>query len=305
MDKKLGVLVIHGMGDHGDVPKGDTSVPEFSDRLFRGIRIEIRPGRMAKVAWREVQWSHVLQPKQSDFLRKIGAVSTSGFGRKFVLDRLSDAGSYRYTGWPGDRTYERVHGEVARVAAELRDDLGPDAPIMIFAHSLGGHVMSNYIYDMQPRDWPETGRKPKRARIHAMDRNGTLLKVPETPLERMETVVKIVTFGCNIPVFVMGQDRDEVTPILPPQQSLPDHLKLPGWWENCFTRADILGYPLGYIGAQYAALSRRQELVDRRISTGWGLAANWWLSHNQYWKAPKMHQLLGGYIKQTLEKLEA
>ncbi len=64
---------------------------------------------------------------------------------------LSDAASYRKTGRRNGGTYSAIHREIDEVVKDLAKDLGPDAPIVIIAHSLGGHIMSNYIYDQQKR----------------------------------------------------------------------------------------------------------------------------------------------------------
>ena len=82
----------------------------------------------------------------------------------------------------------------------------------------------NYIYDAQQENKNGTGAA--------------------TPIQRMETVAKFITFGCNIPVFVFAYPESDVRPIAYPGSKLPTRLKMKPWWYNYFDRDDVLGFPL-------------------------------------------------------------
>ncbi len=73
-------------------------------------------------------------------------------------------------------------------------------PVHIFAHSLGGLVALDYLHSR------------------------TNLKV-----------AKLVTFGCNVPLFYLGD---------PTAFRCPAQLREPGKWVNAFYSKDFLGYPL-------------------------------------------------------------
>ncbi len=73
---------------------------------------------------------------------------------------------------------------------EMEDQIGPNGEVLILAHSLGAHIISNYIYDLQ-----------KFAQRHASPRFGSRL-------QNMRTVAGLMTFGCNIPVFLFSYPSD-------------------------------------------------------------------------------------------------
>lgn len=72
-------------------------------------------------------------------------------------------------------------------------------PVYIFAHSLGGLISLDYL------------------------RSRAGLKV-----------AKLVTFGCNVPLFYLGAN-DFVC---------PHQVSVPGTWTNLFYASDMLGYPV-------------------------------------------------------------
>ena len=156
-----------------------------------------------------------------------------------------------------------VHKRVSGVIDALKDAVGDRAPLVVIAHSLGGHVMSNYIYDAQQENKNGTGAA--------------------TPIQRMETVAKFITFGCNIPVFVFAYPESDVRPIAYPGSKLPTRLKMKPWWYNYFDRDDVLGFPLRDVSPRYAAMANDNRLADVEINAG-SILTSWNpLSHNAYW----------------------
>lgn len=281
MTKTLGVLVIHGMGEQGRTPRlgHDLSQPSYSKPLHKAVAKRLG-ARMDRLAWYEVHWAHHLQQNQDAYFERLASTIVWSKLRRFILYNLSDAASYRLTGLrdengdPQDWVYGKIHDEVARVLAAMQSELAEDARIIILAHSLGGHVMSNYIYDLQSNKWHGTTAEPQ----------GDLL--------RLKRVDRFVTFGCNIPVFLMGYDLDKVAPIADPGAGLG---RSGPWWLNYYDREDVLGYPLAKIGAKYAALSSSGGLKDVVVNTRFfGLSSPWDvlprrltpLSHSDYWRAP-------------------
>jgi hypothetical protein len=126
--------------------------------------------------------------------------------------------------------------------------------MVAMAHSLGAHMMSNYIWDAQ------------KSGHHGM-----------APFEAMDFLAGLVTFGCNIPLFTFAYSK--VVPIEFPPVGLPDHLKAKAKWLNFYDPDDVLGYPLRPINTAY----RQVVTADIPINVG-GVTASWNpMSHTAYW----------------------
>ena len=265
MPKTLAVAVVHGMGAQRKDNPDNSADLSFSAGLHRQVRRIIGASNFdAKIEWREVYWANVLQDRQDAYFAKIVGKTDFDMLRRFVIFNLSDAASYRKLPIDDtDQTYHDVHKRVSGVFDALKDAVGDRAPLVIIAHSLGGHVMSNYIYDAQQENKNGTGAA--------------------TPIQRMETVAKFITFGCNIPVFVFAYPESDVRPIAYPGSKLPTRLKMKPWWYNYFDRDDVLGFPLRDVSPRYAAMANDNRLADVEINAG-SILTSWNpLSHNAYW----------------------
>ena len=122
------------------------------------------------------------------------------------------------------------------------------------AHSLGGHIMSNYIWDMQ---------------------KSTVTTL--SSFEKMDLLAGMVTFGCNIPLFTFAYDN--VIPIKFPGDALSAESKSKTKWLNYYDPDDILGYPLKAINAAY------ENIVDEDVPINVGGIFSSWnpSSHTKYW----------------------
>ena len=284
--KDIGVLVIHGMGSQGRTAPPATDQLSFSKEMH-GLVSSFIGQTMDRVAWREVFWSDVLQPRQEAYLKAIKRRTDFDQLRAFVMCNLSDAASYRLTPDMNDRTYERIHERIDGTLADLAGDVGPDAPILIVAHSLGGHIMSNFIYDQQAQL-----RRAGQGRFAA-------------PMRNTATVAGIITFGCNIPVFVFAYPPEDVRPIDFPGTALPPELRFKTWWYNLYDRDDVLGYPLKDIGPQYTALHASKALRDVPVNAG-GFLTSWNpASHNAYWKDADVYKPVGRFIRNMARGVDA
>lgn len=274
MPKKLAIAVIHGMGrQHKDTP-ADTAALSFSRKLHRNVRNRMGPQDFDRdVAWREVYWADVLQPRQNAYEAAMKRHFPFGWLRRFVMHKLSDAASYYPKEDPNGSTYKAVHDRVARTLADLQADVPDGTPLVILAHSLGGHIMSNYIYDTTRPNSP----------------------VPPG-FQKFASFAGLLTFGCNIPVFVFA--CDEVVPIDFPGATTPP---VSPWWRNYFDRSDPLGYPLGPLGGQYLQKILGREISDYTVNVGFPLIENMTaLSHNAYWADRGFARTVTNYLRDVL-----
>ncbi len=241
MSKSLGVAVIHGMGSQRSKAFADPLIHELEARLKQ-------PGQ---IAWRPVFWADVLSGRQDKYLKAANRNNDLDFYslRRFVVSALGDASAYRRVGEDPESTYGRVHTIVRDEIAALRDDLGSDdKPLVILAHSLGGHIVSNYIWDIQKKN--------------------AIVEPGDNAFERIRTLAGLITFGCNIPLFTFALKK--IVPISLPKKAT---------WLNFFDPDDVLGYPLKPLSPEY----RRVVSRDIAINVG-GISSSWNpLSHSEYW----------------------
>lgn len=244
---KVGIAVIHGMGSQ---KKGfeRPMVEELTNRLAKlGVG-------QSDVAWEPIYWANVTEPRQMEYFKDADRDGDLDWKklRKFVLTALGDASGYRKTGDTKNDIYDAIHAIVGQALAQLSKQVSsPNAPLIWIAHNLGGHIMSNYIYDTQKS---VTAGKLKN----------------KSKFERLETLRGILTFGCNIPLFTFAYRKSEVKPIKLPRGAV---------WDNYYDPDDVLGYPLKPISAAYNKTVRS----DFSINSG-GIATSWTpLSHNGYW----------------------
>ena len=261
---KLGALIIHGMGDQ-EYGFGDDMEKALSNRI---TDLGADP---SDVAWQQVHWAPVLEAKQEDLLDKLSAANNLDWMwlRKFVINSLGDAIAYlKRVDFQSPDVYGSIHEIVHNRVVELRAALGDeDKPLIVIAHSLGGVIMSNYIWDEQK---------------HATAGQG----LGGNPFEKMETLSAFFTFGCNISLVSLAYDPILSIDFPPsglsthfPAATPPDDLKDTAKWVNFFDADDVLGYPLKALSPTYrTAVSEDVEVNVGGLFTSWNPA-----SHTRYW----------------------
>jgi hypothetical protein len=276
MPYKLGVVLIHGIGEQkADFAQG------LIDEVSRRLHVQA-----SEVCWMPVWWAPLVEPAETDLMQRLSAGGDLDWRwlRRFVVHFLADAVAYQRV--PGESNhpglYVKIHSLVAAKLAELRQlvrgETAPDAaepPLLVIAHSLGGHIMSNYVWDHQ---------RPQEPR----DQLGSSAFV------RAETLAGMVTFGCNIPLFALALPT--IVPIDFPGTALSPQLAAAAEWLNLYDPDDVLGYPLQPLSAKYATTVRDAIVDVGGLVTGWNP-----LSHNAYWTDNDVTKP----IAQLIEKLLA
>ena len=196
MSHDLSIAVIHGMG---------SQQKNYSHPMRDEINDRLGPAKAAKVQWKEIYWANVLEPRQREYLHRANAGNDLDWFklRTFMLGSFGDAAAYRKTDDTQNTAYKEIHGRVRQAIADLDD--GSNTPLIIVAHSLGGHIMSNYIYDMQ--------------------RPGSLAAVGLSDFQQMKTHAGMITFGCNIPFFALAYKKADIVPINFPGDALAPRQK--------------------------------------------------------------------------------
>lgn len=267
MTFKLGVLLIHGMGNQ--------------EAGFANPMIEELKGRVRKlgsddrtICFEPAWWAPVLAQKEENLLRKLADGNDLDWMplRRFIVRSLADAIAYQDTYRPTSpdqiNVYRGVHREFRNSLRRLRERIeagggagAASVPLVVIAHSLGCHMITNYIWDVR----------------HA--------KTPKHAFERFETLTGLITFGCNIPIFMLA--FTSLDPIAFPTPGISrlfpnataEQLKTVTQWLNFYDPDDVLGYPLRSLDPKYAAAVTK----DIAINAG-GLLQSWNpLSHSAYW----------------------
>ena len=245
----LGVLIVHGMGVQG---------ADFADGFIREMRRRVhRLGVVEeRIAWRAGWWADLVRTREETLWRKLSRGHDLDFARirRFIISHFGDALAYQRVPVPGADVYTLLHARIRAHLAELRAQMGGDRPIVVLAHSLGGTIVSNYVWDEQQH--PTAGA---------------------SAVEQMRTLTGIVTFGSNIPLFTLG--LPEIVAIRFPGELLDARVAAAAKWLNFYDPDDVLGFPLKPLSPSYDAVVS----ADLEIDVG-GLLASWNpLSHDKYW----------------------
>ena len=249
---KVAVVIIHGMGQQ---KRGfsNNCVREINDRLVKNGK------SLNDIAWKEIYWADVIEPRQKKFMQSIISHKSNDIDcvklRRFVISALGDASAYQNIGGKKSSTYTDINDRVKECIKELNTTLNKPCPLIIMAHSLGGHIMSSYIWDLQ--------KEPVANDL--------------SDFEKMKYLAGMITFGCNIPLFAFAHNAGDLQPIKFPGSKLTTVEKSKAAWLNFYDPDDVLGYPLAQLNSEFKFI--RDEAIN---SGGWFTSWNP-LSHNGYW----------------------
>lgn len=275
MNKKVGVLLVHGMGTLADDFAHDM-VYELRERISgRGLNRD-------EIAWQGVYWAPLLSAREHQIWVDLAANNDLNWAklRKFFLNAFGTVSAYQASGNRPDSLYHRIHGLVHDGLQQLRVKLGnEDKPLIVVAHSLGSVFVSNYIWDRQ--------------KGYDQERYG------ETPFERMETMAGLVTMGSSIPLCCVEKENPACIEFPPP--TLPEPLRNKAKWLNLYDSDDVLGWPLKPLSQSYlATVSEDIEVSVGNILTTWNPA-----NHAAYWSDEAVIKPLVYLLSTILEATHA
>lgn len=264
MNKKAAILFVHGMGDQDR---------DFDQSLKKHLYQELEKLGITQeeVPWRTAFWADVTKKPQNDYLKQIEDIDLDmRWLRNIIIRFLGDATAYAN---PNGEIYKQINNKVYQAVSALYEDVNrKDVPLIILGHSLGCHILSNCIYDMQKN--PIEG-------ISAF--------------EGFNTLSGIMTFGCNIPLFALAH-IDTYLPIQFPPKQLPTHLKPLAKWCNFYDKDDVLAYPLKPI--------KSLNFVEDIEIKGSGLVGKTPLAHEFYWDDKELNRPIAKFIKTVIDSNE-
>jgi len=278
----VSLIAVHGMG---------ATPPDYARHLFQ----KLGP-RMAAldrdVDFRAVFYQDILKPNQEAVWARLATHAHLRYAdlRRFLLFGFGDAAGLENRKEIDGSVYELAQAAIAR---QLLDAYAwtPDPAIVLLAHSLGGQVVSSYLYDAQKAQagGPVVAGIWKDIDAWSLRALGRLLTDGEKRFLAGGTCTALVTTGCNIPIFVAAHRQMDIRPIAAPTPAFR--------WINLYDTDDALGWPLQPLSPGYDAL-----VEDRVINAGKGIT-DWllksWnpLSHTAYWDDPQVHAVLADCVE--------
>ncbi len=285
MSGKIGVLIIHGMGSQR---------AGFSTDLRDELRDRLGPME-PRFEWEEIYWANELKEREDelwDCMLQAENAEQQTLDldwipiRKFVVHNFGDALAYHRDIRNTGSAYSLVHNVIDTSIHNLNGSLSdPKAPVIVLAHSLGSHMMSNYLWDQQHAKGPP-------------------------PLTPIPNLLAMVTFGCNIPLFSLAYPVAK--PINLPGKGIkkPSLIKASKWL-NFLDPDDVLGWPLKPLYEKNLdKLTSQQKKTVARIEdddinvgslvTSWNPAA-----HLGYWTDNDFTKPVSKYLRQVVQALDA
>jgi hypothetical protein len=267
MNKSIAVITIHGMGDTN---------PSYYKRLEKKLR-----NYVGKSLWDEevhlesIFFQDLLQGNQEDYWDEIDDQYNLkwDFLRKFMLFSFADAASIEHSMRNDLTLYLNVHQAIAKGFDNAFEKLGrQNKPVFVIAHSLGCEQISNYIWDaMNNKRFFEESLADQQEK---------------DAFRRFGSCVKLITTGCNIPIFRAGLDEPKLF------ERPNDNFH----WQNYFDAHDVLGYPIKNMSNFYNVDWLNDEKVDvGGFLTGWNPA-----SHGEYWTDKDVVKPISQDIKRLL-----
>ncbi len=278
----VALITVHGMGE---------TPPTYADGLMERLRGQL--GALAgRVVMRSVYYQKILQDNQNTIWELTQERSTVRYAelRRFVLFGFGDAAGLENRKEIPGSVYELAQGEIAKTLLSAHA-VRPTMPVVFVAQSLGGQVLSSYIYDAQKaaRGQPVSAGIWRNIDAWASATLGRTLTASEKTFLGAGTCVALVTTGCNIPVFIAAHKIMHVIPIERPTSLFK--------WINFYDPDDVLGWPLQPLPGGY------RELVDDRIVNASGgvaslLLRSWNpLAHNSYWNDATVVQAIAAMLR--------
>lgn len=270
---KLAVLTVHGIGR---TKRG------YSRALERGLRRALGEVASRQIVFEEVFYQGVLQPNQE----RLWALLKPGlrwlFLRDMMLSSFGDAAAILFESSRPDSIYVQSQRKLYEALERARRALpGPAAPVVVIAQSLGGQLVSSYLWDAQRGEG-----------IWSAPPSATQSGEAELEFLQLRTTRLLFTTGCNIPLFLSG--LPEIVPIDRPN---PDFR-----WLNFYSPFDPLGWPLApmYETGRFAALKAPVRIEDVAATVGPPLVAWTPLSHGAYWTSARFLEPAAQLIRELL-----
>lgn len=305
MTQPVAVVFVHGIHTHE---------PGYAGRMQDAIQTALPKTVRDVVTFRSVYWASRVRDRQAMYL---DAVARKGLfdankWRGLVVQGLGDAAAYQKTRSYKNSAYYQIQSDIRAVLDELDNQGLPDRPLIFVGHSLGCHIISSFVWDINTvKQWGE---------VRAAKEDEEAFRFAEylkggSPFRRLDTLAGLVMMGSNMPLFTFTFGPDRIMPITTsrgpeeapafPGAALRGATLERARWLNYYSRNDLLGYPLKALNAAYAQEPRLHDIEV--AAEGWlrrgasrvlpALApAFTYRAHTRYWSNPRVVRGAAGLI---------
>ncbi len=241
-----------------------TDLQNQAARLKRSL-IKNRPDLNGKIEIKPIRYSDILQQRQSDVwerMRSAGDDFGRGFGslrnlsryiwlnlRRFLIFNITSGFLVNHQAAVSGSVYKKVmhrfKDEIIdgweKIPAEDRES----TVVVVLADALGGHLISNYIWDVQCVLADDCTTESNL--LDGLD--PSLIKIVS-----LQKIDLLVTTGCSIPLFISG---------FPEIQAIENNrLGYRFRWLNIYDDDDLMGWPLQPLGAYFDEGRRGRSYAD-------------------------------------------
>lgn len=263
------LITLHGMGE---------TKPNYADKLINLLNNKLG-AKQQQLYIETVYYQEILQYNEERVWQATGHRLRWSKLRKFVLFGFADAAGLEHRKEADNSSYLFAQIKIARALYLAKQKLNANGKVLLLAHSLGGHVISCYLWDAA---CASEGKKVNagiwqniRAYQAAISGDTPLTEDDITFLQG-NALAGLITTGCNIPIFVAAHASEQIIPFSKPNPHF--------FWLNYYDKDDVLGWPLADLSSGYQQLVTDYTINAANGFFGW-LAASWNpLSHNQYWQ---------------------
>jgi hypothetical protein len=252
MAQPVAIVFVHGI---------HTFAPGYHAAMQSAIEARLPKRVRDMVTFRSVFWAERVRQRQKEYLdavEKQGLFPVTPY-RSLVVQGLGDAAAYQKTKSFRNSCYYEIQSDIRAVLETLDGDNLPNRPLIFIGHSLGCHIISSFIWDVNTiKNWDEARLAKEGEDIREFSdylKNGS-------PFRRLDTLAGLVMMGSNMPLFTftfgpgrimpITSSRDPNDPPAFPGKHLDLDVRARTRWLNYYSRNDLLGYPLKPLNEAYA-----------------------------------------------------
>lgn len=296
MSKKLALVFIHGMGSDTPEDINGYFMNDFANKIKKSLGADLT----AKIHFDYLYYHDVITGSQTRLGEAYKQMKLPhSAARELFLTAFSDAVSVDL-----ESNYSKIQARIANKLLMIKQNLDSDLNVIIIAHSLGAHVLNNYIWDAQMYDVA-----PERVSRGIWKKLPFNLNIPTFQINKtnkdffqFKTLRGLFTIGCNLPILIAGK---------PAIQAI--YTKDVGYsiaWKNFYDQNDILGWPLKPLGGSYSqdelGRSYTDSLEDFQVKTTQSLLPDiplTWISHLNYLNNELDTQSSSSFRQQLLDQI--